>query len=99
VEFDEFGGLTSILVSGFASRVNPVCAEGDFDVSWEGLLHDSGYAGRVSADGLYAAEDEDGPLSVGPHRAQLNSEIYQLCTHPAAERFSFHLAIIARHGA
>ncbi len=51
---------TFMLASDFG--LSPVCAEGDFDVPGEGLLHYSGHAGGVSADGLYVAEDEDDSL-------------------------------------
>ena len=42
-----------------------VRAEDDRDVPRQGVLHHAGYAGRIPADGLHVAQDEDHPLTYG----------------------------------
>ena len=43
-------------------RTDPVRAEGDRDVPRKGVLHHALHLGRVPADGLHVAQDEDDPL-------------------------------------
>ena len=50
-------------------RPRTVCAQGLGDVPGQGVLHHTGNAGAVSADGLHAAEVEDDSLRGGEGEA------------------------------
>ena len=49
--------------AGAGLRAGAICPQGFGDVPRQGVLHDAGDAGTVSADGLHAAEVKDHPLS------------------------------------